>query len=52
MKQVPGFRANLIRYVSTVLTVTMLVTLRIETPCSTSGAASSHEIHEIGLRQP
>ena len=52
MKQVPGFRGNLIRYVSTALTVTLLVTLRIETPCSASGAASSHELHEVGLRQP
>lgn len=52
MKHVPGFRANLIRYVSTALTVTLLVTLRIETPCSASRAAPSHELHEIGLRQP
>ena len=52
MKQLPGFRANLIRYLTTALTVTLLVTLRIETPCSASGAAPGHELHEIGLRQP
>ena len=52
MKQLPGFRANLIRYLSTALTITLLVTLRIETPCSASGTAPSHELHEIGLRQP
>jgi len=52
MKHIPSFRANLIRYISTALTVTLLVTLRIETPCSASGGASSHGLHEIGLRQP
>ena len=53
MKQLPGFRANLIRYVSTALMVTLLVTLRIETPCTaSSGAAPVHELHEVGLRQP
>jgi hypothetical protein len=46
MKQVPGFRANRIRCVSTALTVTLLVTLRIETPCAASGASPSHEHHE------
>lgn len=34
MKQSGNFRANLIRYVSTALTVSLLVTLRVETPCS------------------
>lgn len=52
MKQLPSFRANLIRYVSTALTVSLLMTLRIETPCTSSGAAPSHELHEVGLRQP
>jgi hypothetical protein len=52
MKQYPNFRANLIRYVSTALTVSLLVTLRVETSCTSSGAASGHELHEVGLRQP
>jgi hypothetical protein len=51
MKQYQNFRANLIRYVSTALTVSLLITLRIETPCASSGAAPSHELHEVGLRQ-
>ena len=37
MKPYQKFRANLIRYVSTALTVSLLVTLRIETPCSQRG---------------
>ena len=54
MKQFPIFRASrLIRLAGTVLTVSLLVTLRIETPCTmSSGAAPIHELHEVGLRQP
>ena len=54
MKQFPTFRASkLIRLAGTVLTVSLLVTLRIETPCEmSSDAAPRHELHEIGLRQP
>ena len=40
MKQSKNFRANLIRYVSTALTVSLLVTLRVETPCSPPASAS------------
>jgi hypothetical protein len=40
MKQSGNFRANLIRYVSTALTVSLLVTLRVETPCSSPANAS------------
>ena len=54
MKQFPNYRASrLIRLAGTVLTVSLLVTLRVETPCTTSsGATTSHELHEVGLRQP
>jgi len=54
MKQFPIFRGSrLIRLAGTVLTVSLLVTLRIDTPCPmSSGAASSHEFHEVRLRQP
>jgi hypothetical protein len=40
MKQSENFRTNLIRYVSTALTVSLLVTLRVETPCSPPASAS------------
>ena len=53
MKQFSTLRGRLIRYAGTALTVSLLVTLRVETPCTTpSGAAPSHELHEVGLRQP
>ena len=54
MKQFPIFRGSkVIRLAGTVLTVSLLVTLRVETPCGTSsGAAPSHGLHEVGLRQP
>ena len=53
MKQFRNLRSQLLRYATTALTVSLLVTLRVETPCtSPSGAATSHELHEVGLRQP
>jgi hypothetical protein len=53
MKRYPNFRANLVRYASTALTVSLLVTLRLDTPCTVpSGAAPSHELHEVGLGEP
>ena len=39
MKQSENFRTNLIRYVGTALTVSLLVTLRVETPCSLPSSA-------------
>ena len=39
MKQSESFRANLIRYVGTALTVSLLVTLKVETPCSLPSTA-------------
>ena len=48
MKQYPTFRASLIRYATTALTVSLLVTLRVETPCTMpSGAPPGHELHEV-----
>lgn len=53
MKQFRNFRSHVLRYAGSVLTVSLLVTLRVETPCSApSGAAPSHELHEVGLSQP
>jgi len=54
MKQFPIFRAGrLVRLAGTVLTVSLLVTLRIDTSCEmSSGAAPRHQLHEVGLRQP
>lgn len=61
MTRFPNFRGagRLARYASTVLTVSLLVTLKVETPCSLQppleprlGAAPGHELHEIGLGQP
>jgi hypothetical protein len=53
MKRLPNFRSRLIRYASTALTVSLLVTLRVETPCRTpSSAAPTNELHDAGLRQP
>ena len=62
MTRFPNFRGagRLARYASTILTVSLLVTLKVETPCSPDspvvqpglGATSSHELHEVRLRQP
>ena len=61
MKQFQNFRVRqLFRYAGTALTVSLLVTLRVETSCADSErsaemtlrTAPSHELHEIGLRQP
>ncbi len=41
MKQSRNFRSDLIRYVSTALTVSLLVTLRVETPCSLHSGGST-----------
>lgn len=40
MKQSENFRTNLIRYISTALTVSLLVTLKVETPCSVPSSAA------------
>lgn len=43
MKQFRNLRSQLLRYATTALTVSLLVTLRVETPCSTpSGAATGY----------
>jgi hypothetical protein len=34
MKQFRNLRSQLVRYMGTALTVSLLVTLRVETPCS------------------
>ena len=62
MTRFPNFRnaGRLARYASTVLTVSLLVTLKVEAPCTlepppvqpSSGASPGHELHEVGLRQP
>jgi len=53
MRQFRNLRSQLLRYATTALTVSLLVTLRVETPCrAPSGAATSNELHEVGLRQP
>ena len=62
MTRFPNFRGvgRLARYASTVLTVSLLVTLKVEAPCTLQppmvqpslGASPRHELHEVGLRQP
>jgi len=51
----------MIRYLSTVLTVSFVVTLRMESPCSLESRAfswaalrapSSQELHKLRLREP
>ena len=45
MKQFRNFRSRLLRYATTALTVSLLVTLRVEMPCTApSGAAPSHAL--------
>lgn len=39
MKQFRNLRSQLLRYATTALTVSLLITLRVETPCSTSSGA-------------
>ena len=46
MKPFRNFRSQLLRYATTALTVSLLVTLRVETPCSApSGATTGDEPH-------
>lgn len=54
MKQLPTFRASkLIRLAGTLLTVSLLVTLRVETPCDmSSGAAAIHELMKPDCANP
>ena len=42
MKQFRNLRSQLLRYASTALTVSLLITLRVETPCSTPSATIPH----------
>jgi hypothetical protein len=45
MKQFRNFRSRLLRYATTALTVSLLVTLRVETPCTApSGAVPVHAL--------
>lgn len=62
MTRFPNFRGagRLARYASTILTVSLLVTLKVEAPCSLQpplvqpslSASPGHELHEVRLRQP
>ena len=50
MKQFRNLRGELLRYATTALTVSLLITLRVETPCTTpSGAVPSNELHKVGF---
>jgi len=45
MKQFRNLRSQLLRYATTALTVSLLITLRVETPCTApSGPAPVHEV--------
>jgi len=45
MKQFRNLRSQLLHYATTALTVSLLITLRVETPCTApSGPAPVHEV--------
>ena len=60
MTRFPNFRGagRLARYASTILTMSLLVTLKVEAPCTLQpqlvqpslGASPGHELHEVRLR--